>query len=196
MTQSKNRAFVRFRFDFLVPVLEVRTDENSRLLILMEMSDRGSLREFIPQLQTMLASYKRHEILKIFQNILLALTYLSKTRSIVHRNIKPSKILIFSDGNGQNVYKLNASDGYSRMLNESSAASTLVGTKMYMAPEIHDGKKYDHRCDIFSSGMVLLECELGQYPFSDDELLRNYYLQSHMRGGLIDKKIRRNERHT
>lgn len=39
-----------------------------------------------------------------------------------------------------------------------SVTDTIVGSPLYMAPEIVLGKLYDETCDYWSIGMVLVEC--------------------------------------
>jgi serine/threonine protein kinase len=70
---------------------------------------------------------------------------------LVHRDIKPENI--FLKGNQVKIgdYGLVKSQRYVTQL------TTIAGTRDYMAPEVLDGKPYDHRCDIYSVGIVLLE---------------------------------------
>ena len=62
------------------------------------------------------------------------------------------------------LYKLT-DFSVSRFLNEASLAPTLAGTSGYYAPEVFS-EKHHARCDVFSLGVALLECALGQYAFS------------------------------
>ncbi|KAL7470618.1 hypothetical protein ACHAXS_010836, partial [Conticribra weissflogii] len=44
---------------------------------------------------------------------------------------------------------------------------TVIGTTRYMSPERLRGKPYATPSDVWSLGLVLLECVLGKSPFED-----------------------------
>ena len=66
----------------------------------------------------------------------------------------------------------------------------MLGTKQYMAPNLHDNDTtYDEKCDVFSLGMVLLECELRRYPFDKDEF-KKFKGNPKLRAELIVKALK------
>lgn len=44
-------------------------------------------------------------------------------------------------------------------------AESLVGTPNYIAPEVFQRRRYDHRCDWWSVGVILYEMLIGHPPF-------------------------------
>jgi len=88
--------------------------------------------------------------LEIIRQVLEGLAELHKKVG-AHRDIKPENI--FLKGNQVKIgdYGLVKSQRYVTQL------TTIAGTRDYMAPEVLAGRSYDHRCDIYSTGVVLLE---------------------------------------
>jgi eukaryotic-like serine/threonine-protein kinase len=86
-------------------------------------------------------------------------------RGVIHRDIKPSNILITT----QCVVKI-VDFGLASMSDADHLTLTGVsmGTPAYMSPEQAQGQSVDHRSDIWSLGVVLLEMLTRQRAFHAD----------------------------
>jgi WD40 repeat protein/serine/threonine protein kinase len=92
-------------------------------------------------------------------------------RGLIHRDVKPSNILLQTDGSKGGLGTAKISDfGLARLADESRLTQTgiLTGTPMYMAPEQAEGQALDCRADLFSLGSVLYTLCTGREPFSGE----------------------------
>jgi len=93
--------------------------------------------------------------------MLRGLDYLHRTMKVIHRDIKPSNILVNKKG-----YLKIADFGVSGKLACTVAClSSWVGTMTHMSPERLWGEAYYADTDIWSLGLIILECAIGKYPF-------------------------------
>jgi serine/threonine-protein kinase len=81
---------------------------------------------------------------------------------VIHRDIKPSNIMLTDDAHVKIV-----DFGLAKLTQEMSTTHTgaVLGTIPYMSPEQLEGKKLDHRTDIWSWGVMTYEMLIGRRPF-------------------------------
>ena len=86
-------------------------------------------------------------------------------KQVLHRDVKPSNIRVFSD-RGRLAAKLLDFGLAKLSLEEAiSHSSTLVGTPYYMAPELLQGGQPDAMGDLWAVAVIFLQGLLGHRPF-------------------------------
>ena len=106
------------------------------------------------ELLTSLASVIKKEVMQINEVIKLGcqickMLEICEKNDIIHRDIKPANLFVSQYGD----YKLG-DFGIARTL-EDGKASTFIGTKEFLAPEVFKMPNYDLRADIYSLGIML-----------------------------------------
>lgn len=127
---------------------------NNDISICMEFMDGLSL-DIVLQL---VGRIEEKWVGRIAVSVINGLTYLKEQFNILHRDVKPSNMLV----NSQGEIKL-CDFGVSCMLIDSMANS-FVGTRSYMAPERLTGARYSIQSDVWSFGLSLVELVIGRYP--------------------------------
>ena len=56
--------------------------------------------------------------------------------------------------------------GFAREINYEDLTETMCGTPLFMAPEVLNGKRYNHKADVWSLGIVFFEMIAGFTPFT------------------------------
>ena len=89
-------------------------------------------------------------------------------QGMIHRDVKPSNILITADGE-----PMLTDFGIAKMLDleetmDLTGTNAAVGTPEYMAPEQATSKSVDARADIYALGVVFYEMVTGRKPYTAD----------------------------
>jgi serine/threonine protein kinase len=112
-------------------------------------------------------SLTEDELAVVAKSMLSALKKIHKC-GVMHRDVKPSNILVTGDG----TVKLG--DLGTACLAMSNRHS-VQGTFQYLAPEIFGDQSYDSKVDLWALGMTLLELAQGFNPFQSEHFARVLY---------------------
>ncbi len=104
------------------------------------------------------------DALVVARDVLEALDH-AHQQGVIHRDVKPSNILLDREGHAfLTDFGIALSLGRRRV----TLTRTSLGTPHYMSPEqIRSPKNVDHRTDVYSFGCVLYEMLTGLPPFAE-----------------------------
>lgn len=83
----------------------------------------------------------------------------------MHRDMKPDNIFFHND-----IIKLGDFGFCKNLSSAEDMAKTMLGSPIYMAPEVLKGEIYSIKADIWSLGVVLYEMIFGVCPFMSNSI--------------------------
>jgi len=97
---------------------------------------------------------------------------------VLHRDVKPANIMLSADGSVKIM-----DFGIARLTRDNATRMTqqgfLIGTILYMAPELLQGADVDALCDIWAYGVIYYEMLAGRNPFESGNLHAEMYKIAH-----------------
>ena len=130
--------------------------------IVMELVEGATLRQAI-DLHGALPPARAADIAAQVADALAA----AHARGLVHRDVKPSNVLVQLDGRVK-VTDFGIAKAADQSAEELTRTGSVLGTARYLAPEQLEGQPVDERADVYSLGLVLFEMLTGRAPFGAD----------------------------
>ncbi|KAL4172511.1 hypothetical protein KRP22_007675 [Phytophthora ramorum] len=138
------------------------------LVLILEYADGGDLEEYLRSPSG--SPLQEDEARRIFKQLAQAVNHLHSHR-VVHRDLKCGNVFLFRSGRvvlgdfGTSKLLLpGAGTGAEQELEAQGLTSTVVGSPLYMSPELLEGDPYGFATDIWSLGCVLYELFSGGKP--------------------------------
>ncbi|EDR25290.1 tyrosine protein kinase transforming protein SEA, putative [Entamoeba dispar SAW760] len=152
------------------------TDMNY-ILIVMELMERGSVRNILAD-KNIYLTWKRR--LKMLHDAASGMYYLhSRIPPIIHRDLKSSNLLVDS------LWRVKVSDfGLSIPINNNKTIKTTIcGTLAWIAPEVLARKPYCQKVDVYSFGIIMWEFLTRDVPYKNLPLtsISDYVVNARLR---------------
>jgi len=116
----------------------------------------------------------RAELLRLLEEVARAVGH-AHSRGIVHRDVKPSNVMVDSSGRAILMdFGLARAEAFTSKITRSDA---MIGTPQYMSPEQVMGrtKEVDARSDVYALGGMLYEILTGHVPFGSEAATKLYH---------------------
>lgn len=157
--RNESKAIALLSHPNIVKIYDVGLKDEIQFIV-MEYIDGITLKEFIDQQGVL----RWKDALHFMTQILRALQH-AHDKGIVHRDIKPQNIMLFSDGTIKvmdfGIARFSRVDG-------KTLSDKTIGSVHYISPEQARGDVTDERSDIYSVGVMLYEMLTGKKPFDGD----------------------------
>ena len=164
-------------------------NEDGALFILMEFMDNGDIGGIFKASKSLEKPIPEEKLYDIFIQAMKALTYIH-SNNLIHRDIKPENLFITVDGtvklgdfgvsavledpnnnnnnnfNNANELNQNKDKNINKMkkIGGVTSSNTVVGTPLYMSPEMINYSKYDLKTDVYSMGVTFFVLCFWDFP--------------------------------
>ncbi len=157
--RNESKAIAVLSHPNIVKIYDVGFSDKIQYII-MEYIDGITLKEYIEEEQVLTWKDTVHFIIQILRALQHA-----HDKGVVHRDIKPQNIMMFTDGT------IKVMDfGIAKFAREEGKTATdqAIGSVHYISPEQARGDVTDERSDIYSVGIMMYEMLTGRKPFDSD----------------------------
>ena len=157
-------------------------EDNDNYYVVSELVKGGELFDRL----TKMKNFTEQIAADIIHQVMLGLNYLHH-QSITHRDMKPENLLLVSTDPGNFSVKI-ADLGFAEKYDKETGLDLVLGTPLYMAPELVKQQKYTEKVDIWALGVITYQLLCGTTPFDGKNI-------EHINQNILKKKLTFSERH-
>ena len=153
---AEAQALARLSHPGLIGIFDAGMTDDDRPYLVMQLVDGESLRDHL-----LAGPLTEDEVVALGARLAAGLAHVHGN-GVVHRDIKPSNIVL--DGQGAPYL---ADFGIALLLDAArmTASNEIMGTAAYLSPEQIVGDPVGAPADVYSLGLVLLECLTGELEY-------------------------------
>ena len=176
--QREARVVAALRHPNIIQVYDYDLAEE-RPYIVMEYVNGPSLAAYLNSIHQRGGRMPLGMIRRLLPLLASALDY-AHQQGVVHRDIKPGNVLLYSKTHPVELGEALPSDteplladfGLVRVLDSANQTSSglITGTPAYMSPEQARGEHVDHRSDVYSLGVLVYEMLSARVPFDGETI--------------------------
>ena len=148
----------------IIQLFDVYISEE-KIYIIMELMTGGELFDYVVQKGTL----TEEEASRIVRMVTSALVYMH-SKNVIHRDLKPENLLLSHKPRSSHDIEVKIIDfGLSKIMPEThTVASSFLGTRGYLAPEMIQRRDYTKSVDAWALGVIVFVLLCGCLPFDDD----------------------------
>lgn len=139
-------------------------ETSAKIYMVMEVMNGGELFDYVVEKGTL----SEEEASTFVRSITSAVCHMH-SMNIIHRDLKPENLLLTSKHKNAEVKLIDF--GLAKIIaagNSPAAATSFLGTKGYLAPEMLQRNSYDKAIDMWALGIIVFVLLCGCLPFDDD----------------------------
>lgn len=157
--RNESKAIAVLSHPNIVKIYDVGFSQKIQYIV-MEYIDGITLKDYIEEEKVLTWKDTVHFVIQILRALQHA-----HDKGIVHRDIKPQNIMMFTDGTIKvmdfGIAKFACEEG-------KTATDQAIGSVHYISPEQASGDVTDAKSDIYSVGAMMYEMLTGNKPFDSD----------------------------
>eukprot|EP01087_Luapelamoeba_hula_P006394 TRINITY_DN1647_c0_g2_i1.p1 TRINITY_DN1647_c0_g2~~TRINITY_DN1647_c0_g2_i1.p1 ORF type:complete len:681 (-),score=87.06 TRINITY_DN1647_c0_g2_i1:168-2210(-) len=149
--------------------------EGGNLNLVLEYCSGGNLEEYLAKHHRL----EEDQVRRWLGDLASGLRFLHN-RNIIHRDLKLGNLLLTVDHPSATLKITDFT--FARFLEPGDLAASVVGTPLYMAPEVLRNIKYTEKADLWSVGVIIYQLLTGRLPYRGTTYLE---LMTHIDKGRV-----------